>query len=158
PATGVEVGVGAGVAAARSASASAFVRFVASTSAASVRSCRKKLRPIEYTAARLSAVQPMKSPPTFVKRQLGSDPPVAAETVGTAGPPIGGTVTMYTLRFARTSARRPSGESSTSSGVEVAGAPPAAGGGAGAVTFSTVLKSVPSMRTERSPSAPPDQT
>src|SRR5690349_23570080 len=100
----------------------------------------------------------MKSPPTFVNRQLGSDPPVAAETVGTEGPPIGGTVTMYTLRFARTSARRPSGDSRTSSGVAVAAAPPAVGGGAGAVTFSTVLKSVPSRRTESKPSLPPDQT
>src|SRR5262245_60039614 len=101
----------------------------------------------------------MKSPPTFVSRQLGSDPPAAAETVGTAGPPIGGTVAMKTLRLARISARRPSGDNRTSSGTDVAGAPPAVGGGAGAVTLRTVLKSVPSRRTESKPSVElPDHT
>ncbi len=56
-------------------------------------SCRKKLRPIEKYAAWLSAVQPMKSPPTFVSRQVGIDDDAAAETVG-ALPATGGTVIM----------------------------------------------------------------
>jgi hypothetical protein len=62
-----------------------------------------------------SPFQPTKSPPTVVSRRVGTDRGPGQETVG-AAPPTGGTVIMYTLRFARTSAREPSGESSTSSG------------------------------------------
>ena len=54
-------------------------------------------------------------------------------------PPTGGTVIMKTLRLARTMARRPSGESTTSSGVAL---PP--GPAEGAVTFTMVRTSVPS--------------
>ena len=53
----------------------------------------KKLRPIEKYAASLSGVQPMKSPPTFVRRQVGIDEEAAADTVG-AAPATGGTVIM----------------------------------------------------------------
>jgi hypothetical protein len=82
-----------GAAAARSASVSAFARFAMSTSACVAMSCRKKLRPIEKYAAWLSAVQPMKSPPTFVRRHVGIDDDAAADTVG-AAPATGGTVIM----------------------------------------------------------------
>ena len=41
----------------------------------------------------LSAVHPMKSPPTFVRRHVGTDDEAAAETVG-AVPATGGTVIM----------------------------------------------------------------
>ncbi|MEZ5317143.1 MAG: hypothetical protein R2752_07045 [Vicinamibacterales bacterium] len=95
-----------------------------------------------------SLVHPMKSPPTRVRRHVGTEDDEAAEIVG-ASPPTGGTVTMNTLRFARTSARRPSGESSTSSGV--GGRP---GPVDGAVTLTIVFTSVPSNRIDSSPSDP----
>ena len=96
-------------------------------------------RPIDQCAAAPSGRQPMKSPPMYVRRRVGTADDAATETVAGV-PPTGGTVIMKTLRFARTSARLPSGESTTSSG-----APPLPGTPAmGAVTFTTVRTSVPS--------------
>ena len=95
----------------------------------------------------------MKSPPIFVTRQVGTDDEDAAEIVGTT-PRTGGTVIMYTLRFARTSARLPSGDKMTSSGVGGGPWAPGSGGGAGAVTLTIGLTSVPSKRIDSSPSDP----
>ena len=81
----------------------------------------------------------MKSPPTSVRRQVGIADDEAADTVG-AVPTVGGTVIMKTLRLARTSARRPSGDSTTSSGTGGPPRPPVDG----AVTLTTVRMSVPS--------------
>src|SRR4029453_9196834 len=74
--------VAGGGAAGSSGSVSTFARLATSTSACIAMSCRKKLRPIEKYADRLSAVQPTKSPPTFVKRHVGMDDDGPAATVG----------------------------------------------------------------------------
>ena len=79
--------------AARSASVSLLRRLARSTSACIAMSCRNTLRPMEKYARWLSAVQPMKSPPTFVSRHVGTDEEEAADTVGTF-PVTGGTVIM----------------------------------------------------------------
>ena len=57
----------------------------------------------------------MKSPPTLVRRAVGTAELAVTRHRG-AWPTIGGTVMRYTLLFGLTSARVPSGESSTSSG------------------------------------------
>ena len=74
-----------------------------------------------------------------MRRRVGTDERAATETVG-ASPPVGGTVIVKTLRLARTTARLPSGESTTSSGAGRLPGP----GRAGAVTLTSVRMSVPS--------------
>ena len=80
-----------------------------------------------------------------VSRRVGIEDEDDTETVG-ASPPTGGTVIMNTFRFTRTNARRPSGDSTTSSGV------PLPRPDEGALTFTTVRTSVPSKRIDKSPS------
>src|SRR5687768_9293532 len=98
----------------------------------------------------------MKSPPMRDSRTVGT--PAPDTLIGGDTPTIGGTVIMYTLLFATTSARLPSGESSTSSGVGGGGgvAPGGSGfaGGGGAATRTTTFRSLPSKRIDTSPSLP----
>src|SRR3954463_14182500 len=98
----------------------------------------------------------MKSPPTFVRRAVGTTEFDVTATAG-AWPTTGGTAIRYTLLSASTSARRPSGESNTSSGTGGGGVKPGGSGtngGGGAATRTTTLRSVPSKRIDTSPSWP----